>query len=161
MKHLKVERLKELLEYNRLTGMFVRKVSQGGKKAGTRAGTLHSKGYREIKIDGRIYKEHRLAWLDVYGEWPIDQLDHINGLKADNRISNLREADNALNNQNVVKAQSNNQLGLLGVHRIGKRYRAQIGVGGTMVYLGNHATPEKAHQVYLDAKCIFHTGSML
>ena len=66
------------------------------------AGTPDREGYVVIRYAGKGYKAHRLAWLHVYGRWPNGPLDHINRLKNDNRIENLRETDDALNQHNVV-----------------------------------------------------------
>jgi len=160
MNDLTQERLQELLKYDSLTGVFTRLVTQGGKLPGTHAGWVHRKGHREIKIDGKCYKAHRLAWLYMHGEWPVDQIDHINWAKDDNRIVNLRESDHAMNQQNIKGAHRNNKLGLLGVCKPKgmRRYRAAIGVHGRVLYLGYHDTPELAHQVYLTAKRKLHKG---
>lgn len=108
-------KLKELLEYDPISGVFRRKINIGGAKIGDIAGTDNGDGYMKIRVAGKSYKAHRLAWLYVMGRWPKNDIDHINGVRCDNRIINLREATRAENKQNTRKANSNNRTGLLGV----------------------------------------------
>lgn len=94
-------RLKELLDYVPETGEFRWRVGRTGyAQAGSLAGRLDGSGYRQISVDGRRYGAHRLAWLYSNGEWPNDEIDHINGNRDDNRISNLRSVDRATNMRN-------------------------------------------------------------
>jgi len=72
--------LKELLNYNPETGDFA------WVKSKKPAGGISSYGYRRIIIDGKEHKAHRLAWLYTHGVFPEDQIDHINGVRHDNRI---------------------------------------------------------------------------
>ena len=80
------ERLKELLHYDEETGLFTRKTRVASRMKGTISGARHNKGYVQIMIDGDNYLAHRLAWFYVYGEWPKNQIDHINRIKTDNKI---------------------------------------------------------------------------
>lgn len=99
---LTAARLRELLHYDPETGVFTRKVqTTNSVKVGDVAGGLDNKGYLKIRVDVRLYWAHRLAWLYVHGVWPEDQIDHINRIRDDNRISNLRQATCAENNQNT------------------------------------------------------------
>lgn len=153
---LTYERAHELFEINE-NWELVRKISIGRKvKIGDVAGTIN-KGYRRVQVDGEHYLAHRLIWLMIHGKFPTDMLDHINGDKADNRITNLREATNQQNQHNRIKPQSHNKSGFLGVnsHKCG-RFQAQIGINGKIKYLGLFDTPEKAHDVYLQAKRKHH-----
>jgi hypothetical protein len=122
------------------------------------AGGLSTCGYRRINIDRRLYQAHRLAWLYVHGRWPIVELDHINGVRDDNRLANLREATRAQNNQNLSQ-RSDNKSGHVGAsfHKQTRRWKAQIQVGGQTRHLGLYATPEAAHDAYLAAKAEMHT----
>jgi len=104
------EYLKETFNYNPFTGLFY-KLSDPL----IIAGHSHPKGYVQICIKGKSYLAHRLAWLYTKGRWPKDQIDHINCIKSDNRIENLREATNTENHQNK-SLQSNNKSGFKGVH---------------------------------------------
>lgn len=104
----KLETLRALLDYDAETGLFTWRRDRGGMAfAGTVAGAVNNKGYREIMVDRVRHKAHRLAWLYVTGQWPADQIDHINGQRDDNRFANLREADNTLNCRNQSRPRSN------------------------------------------------------
>ena len=112
---LTAEHLRSILNYNPETGVFIRKISTARlAKVGDVAGTLRLDGYVGIKVQGRAYKAHRLAWLHFHGAWPVDQLDHINRIRTDNRIANLREVTHKQNGQNRSKP-SNNTSGHPGV----------------------------------------------
>ena len=149
-------RLKSLLHYDPDTGVFTWKVSPSSRvRPGDRAGSKNGRGYIRIMIDTKHYMTHRLAWLYVYGVWPVDKIDHINGDSLDNRICNLREATQAENMQNITVSASNT-TGYLGVSPVMSKYRAQIRVNCTALYLGLFDTPEQAHQAYLAAKAKFH-----
>lgn len=99
---LTAERLRELLTYDPETGEFRWRYTRGCRARGQIAGTVTCLGYLTIAIDGRKYKAHRLAWLHVHGEWPYPEIDHINRIKLDNRLVNLRRATRAENNANRV-----------------------------------------------------------
>lgn len=95
------EELHQLLDYNPETGEFFWKVNSRCIKSGSKAGCVCKvHGYQHINIKNKRYKAHRLAWLYVHGKWPHPEIDHINRVKTDNRIANLREADRSMNNLN-------------------------------------------------------------
>lgn len=125
------------------------------------AGTKKSNGYLQICIDGQLYKAHRLAWLLHYGEWPKENIDHINGDRSDNRISNLRDVDQFINMQNQRKGSSRNKSGLLGVSPWKGRWKAEIFVSGKKKYLGLFDTANEAHAAYLNEKRGAHAGCTL
>lgn len=135
---LTVERLKELLYYDPETGKFSRLVSNSNRvKVGDIAGTLNSRGYLQIQIDGKLYKAHRLAWLYTHKAWPADQIDHVNRDRTDNRISNLREASSAENSRNMGKRYDNTSghVGLTWDKRA-QKWKAQIKHLHRNVHLG-------------------------
>jgi len=109
------ERLKSLLTYDPDTGEFRWAVSTSNRTpVGTVANCRDKYGYVVIRVDKKLYKAHRLAWLYEYGVWPAKNIDHINQTPSDNRIANLREADQHENNQNR-RVQRNSQSGVTGV----------------------------------------------
>lgn len=156
--------LKEFLHYDFETGIFNWKTKPSKKTCiGDIVGRIN-KGYIEIKICGRRYFAHRLAWLYVYGNLPKNKIDHIDHDPLNNRIDNLRDVTNAENIQNQIRCQKNNKSsGLLGVswHKRERKYRAQIRVFGKNKYLGVFDTAEEAHNAYIDAKRIYHSTCML
>lgn len=118
------QRVLDLLDYDAQTGVFTWKVprKRNQVKAGSVAGAAMANGYVVIGIDGQKHYAHRLAWLAVSGEWPARSLDHIDGNKTNNAISNLRLASHAENAQNNRRPSSNTS-GHTGVHwhkQIGK-----------------------------------------
>ena len=153
---LTLERLKEALSYDAETGIFTWKTF-GGPRAtiGTVAGAIRKRGYRLICIDGGQYKASRLAWLYVYGEWPEGYLDHINGIKHDDRLSNLRKATIADNSANKV---GTGPSGVKGVYKTscGKFYQVSIMRHGKQKYLGTYKTLEEAAAVRKAAALEIH-----
>lgn len=150
------ERLRELLDYEPLTGVFTWAVARQGIQLGRIAGRL-SNGYRRIMIDGESYAAHRLAWLFIHGSFPKSMLDHVNGDKDDNRITNLRLCDRFLNAQNLC-LNGKGTTGYLGVtfDKSYQRFKAQIKFRGVNKFLGRFDTPIEAHQAYVDAKKVIH-----
>lgn len=147
------------LTYNPDTGLFtwVRPASRRALPGAT-AGWLNDSGYILISLDGVKYRAHRLAWRYVYGCWPQNQIDHINGNRADNRIVNLREATDAQNRQNMAR-RSDNRSGYAGVYWAAwaNKWRAEIRVDNKRYRLGYFDAAEDAYAVYLKAKSEFHT----
>ena len=143
---LTAEYLRSVLHYSPETGIFTWKVSTSRRvKTGDIAGSPEGHGYLQIRLQRRPHKAHRLAWLHVYGEWPKDQLDHINRNRSDNRISNLREVSNKQNGQNASKP-SNNTSGHPGVcwHKRDSKWVAKITHSYKRIHLGYFKTMEEA-----------------
>ena len=132
--------LKELLYYKPLLGVFVWKKDKGRAKKGCVAGSLDFYGYVVIKINSKIYKAHRLAFLYVEGEMPLNEVDHINGKRADNSWANIRGVTSSENQKNR-KSQSNNTSGVMGVwfDKGIKKWRSHIKVNGEIIGLGSHS----------------------
>lgn len=155
-KLLTQEELLFLLHYDPDTGVFewTKDASKGWHHHLRRgvAGTIDKKGYRAIMIKGQKYKAHRLAWMYITGVWPVNQIDHINNIKDDNRFSNLREASNAQNVRNQGMRKSNSS-GFRGVGKVKRwnRWYAAIFVGGKRLHLGFFRTAEEASVVYEEA----------
>ena len=152
-KPLTQERLKYLIAYDGKTGGFVRNVSTSPRAmAGNPCGDIDSKGYIRLRVDGKRYLGHRLAWLYAHGFWPPHEIDHINGDRTDNRIKNLRLADRFTNKRNT-KAYKNNASGMKGVSWSvsSKRWRSRIRINKREVNLGLFDTPEEANAAYAAA----------
>jgi hypothetical protein len=157
------DRLKEVLDYNPDTGVFVYKISTAHRiKVGQVAGYNHGR-YLRIKIDGGDYYLHRIAWLYVHGRFPALFLDHINTDCYDNRICNLREVSDSQNKQNIRKANSVSSTGLLGVsvHKASNKFVAQININGEHRYIGLYKTAQEAHEAYVSEKRKIHPFSTL
>ena len=155
------ERVRHLFIYDFLTGEFKRRVAagSGGRiPAGTVVGSTRPDGYLKILIDGKSYLAHRLAWFYVNGVWPTYEIDHINGVKADNRIENMRDVPSFVNRENRHRAQRDNKLGVLGVVQYPRGFAANIKINGKPVYLGYFSTAEAAHAAYVSAKRRHHEG---
>lgn len=152
------QELDQWLTYEPETGVFVWCVSRGKARAGSVAGRINNKGYRTIGIRGKCYQAHRLAWLLVYGEWPTKDLDHVNQIKDDNRIVNLRQATASENMQNR-SLYANSSSGYRGVHwnKWASRWEARIRISGKLIHLGRFATKESAYAAYQIAAAKMHT----
>lgn len=156
MKEIAANRVLELLEYSEQDGAFRWRVRRSGTAlVGSVAGTRSSAGYIEIKIDGVRYPAHRLVWLIRTGAWPVGDVDHINGVKDDNRFSNLREATRAQNCWNR-KHRKTSASKFKGVTRKGRKWQSMITANGVSVYLGVFDTAEKAHRAYVEASHGLH-----
>lgn len=146
------------LSYDPASGEF--KWLASGKNTrgvGTVAGYLHPSGYRYIKIGQVRFSCQRLAWLFHTGEWPKANMDHVNTIRSDNRIANLREATNSQNNFNSPM-KPNNTSGFKGVSwskREGK-FKAQIAANGVRMVLGSFDSPEEASEAYKSAAAKLH-----
>ena len=151
----------DFIHYDKETGVFVWSVSRPGCSAGAVAGHINREGYRVIKIGRKPIRAHRLAWFMVFGAWPSSDLDHKNGIRDDNRISNLREADHCTNMQNKRKAMANNKSsGLLGVtwNKQHKRWQSKLMVNKKSHHVGLFESAEEAHLAYLNKKRQLHAG---
>lgn len=137
------DRLKQLLDYNPDTGGFRWKVTKGRAKAGAWAGATDAYGYCVIRVDGVLYKAHRLAWLYAHGKWPEGLLDHINRVPGDNRLRNLREVTQSENMHNAARS---TKSGVPGVRWRAERSRwvAQIRVGYRQHVIGSFACKDEA-----------------
>ena len=147
--------VRELFDYDLLTGIFTNRYSRGRAKAGERAGSPTGHGYRRIIVGYAKHYEHHLAWLYVYDEYPAE-IDHINGVRDDNRIANLRCCDHTQNCHNTQRQCG--ESGLNGAYldkRISKWY-SKIQLGDRQIYLGQYNTAEEAHEAYKAAAQLYH-----
>tara|TARA_R110000851_G_scaffold138417_1_gene275047 strand:+ start:988 stop:1500 length:513 start_codon:yes stop_codon:yes gene_type:complete len=138
------DKLKAKIHYCRDTGIFTWLYGTGLVKAGDRAGsvstTKFSKSYIKIKVFRKHYQAHRLAYFYINGEWPTNQLDHIDGCGTNNKWSNLRPVTAAENCKNK-RLQSNNTSGTTGVtfNEYMGRWKATIYDGNKQYHLGYHS----------------------
>ena len=151
-KDLTREYLVSILRLDEKEGRFYWISSGSGRNLTKPAGYKSSDGYRMICINGSLYKEHRLVWLYVTGKWPVDQLDHINEIKDDNRMPNLREATNSTNQLFREGGRSGAKTKSVGVSFHQNRYQASLTVDGVTHYLGRFLTEEQAAEAYKKAK---------
>lgn len=165
------EQLRELLTYDPETGKLFWKVrsrdwfnserymnSWNARYAGREAFTASDdKGYRRTNFSGICITAHRAAWAIFHGEWPSEEIDHINNVRCDNRIENLRPASRTGNNRNRLISVLNTS-GLKGAswNKQSRRWVAQIAVSGKKIFLGYHDTAEDAHNAYCAASIKYH-----
>ena len=159
------EYFRQVLHYDRLTGVFTWKHRDGihrswnTKYAGKVAGSVDADGYWIIRLDSRTYKAHRVAWVyENGGDIHEDvEIDHRNGDRMNNSISNLRVANDAQNAANA-KVRIDNKSGAKGVswhRRIGK-WQAQINECGKRRSLGYYDTVEQASSAYRERARALH-----
>jgi hypothetical protein len=160
--HITVERLRELLIYKPLTGIFIWRVNVGARgKAGRIAGGAHhgtrnQTAYWLIKVDKKLYRAHRLAWLYVNGTLPDSEIDHKDTNGLNNALYNLRLATPAQNQANT-RVYTNNRAGIKGVRAMPSgKYIAQIKHNKIVRYLGTHETKEAAAAAYRTAAQELH-----
>lgn len=136
----------KFFDYENSTGRLLwknhpRRMVCNGFEAGCRLGV-----YRQVKVNGRKYLSHRIAWLLNYREWPENQIDHIDGDGMNNRIENLREADHLINRKNV-KATARNTSGVAGVSKRGDRWEVYGTDNKKSYYLGRYRSFSDAVEV--------------
>lgn len=161
---MNAELLRSILDYEPATGVFrwKRPVSKWSSvKVGAIAGHQDKSGYCYIKVADVRYSQHRLAWLHVHGEWPTGEVDHIDGNRGNNAISNLRDVTHQVNSQNHRTHYATSTTQRLGVTRHWNKWRAAIRVGGKSTHLGLFDSPDAAHQAFLNAKRQLHEGNTL
>jgi hypothetical protein len=155
-------RLLQALAYDPDSGEFIRRQGGRGYSAGP-AGSLRNDGYAQVALDGCMHLAHRLAFFYMNGAWPIQQVDHIDCVRANNSWKNLREASPKFNQQNRRHAYRNSKTGLLGASLDSQRgsFMARITIGDKNKTLGRFCTAQEAHEAYLIAKRTNHEGNTL
>jgi hypothetical protein len=148
--------LKEKLHYNPDTGIFIWKVSIGKVKPDQVAGFIGKNGYRIIRVNSKNYISHRLAWLYVYGKFP-SVIDHINCIRNDNRLCNLRECTNQQNQWNQ-KNYSTNTSKVKGVSWNTKLQKWKVGIRTEIgrIHLGYFKSLDDAKSVIIEARNKYH-----
>ena len=160
IKTMTLEILKKDLNYNKKTGVFTWRTAPANRIiVGQLAGTLRKDGYRVICVKSKYYLAHRLAWFWIHMEWPHGDIDHINRVRSDNRIANLRDVSRSINMQNIKNHQKNNISGFLGATTMPhKRWHARIMVNGKQIFIGSFKSPLEAHNAYIKKKQEKHRG---
>lgn len=161
---LTAQRLRTLLNYDPETGVFTwiaKSAPRANTLVGSVAGTVIDGGYIRVTVDRRFYRAHRLAWLYMTGEWPLADIDHINGQPSDNRWANLRDVPRSVNLQNRRVAMGHNTTsGILGVSKKRDKWRARIKFDGRD-HVSTHDSIEDAQAAYLASKRAHHSGNTL
>ena len=146
------------LNYDPGSGILTwRKSATNRTKVGGVAGGVDCQGYRNVRVNGTLYRSHRVAWLLYYGEWPSGIIDHRNTTKADNRIDNLRDVTQLENQTNRSGPNKNNTSGFLGVrwYKAGSKWQAYIRTMGKRIHLGYFDDKDDAIAARRDAEIEF------
>jgi len=147
-KILTIDRLKQMLAYNPDTGVLTWATSPKYDIAvGSKAGCYRKiDGYECVRLDGKLYLAHRIAWFYVHGAWPSHELDHVNGKRTDNHMANLRLATRVQNSGNT-RPHKDSETGFKGVsiYKRSGKFRARL----RNKTIGYFDTPEQAHAAYM------------
>lgn len=141
---INIERLRTMLNYDAESGLFVWRKKHRGVSFGAVAGGAHRDGYVAIRFDGKRWQAHRLAWAYVYGGLPLSDVDHINRIRTDNRIANLRLVTPRENQSNGLRARGSG----VGATKVGNRWKSYIHIDGKGRYLGSFPIREDAIAAY-------------
>lgn len=138
--------------YDSKNGNIYYKQNVGNKKSGEKAGSVcKNNGYSRMGIGNTVRLLHRVAWFLYYGKWPEKHLDHINGIKSDNRIENLREVTHRQNSFNLKRHREGELLGAhYDKHKYKKKWVAKMRINGKSKFLGSYKTKEEAHKRYVE-----------
>lgn len=131
------------LRYDPDSGHLFWKTPGRRRRIGVPVGCLSRDGYLHVGLNKKYYLAHRVSWMLYYGEWPAKHIDHINHLKTDNRIINLRQVSSQENGKNQ-KFYISNTSGAIGVSRHYGKWVANITVNGKRIYLGRFMEIEDA-----------------
>ena len=151
--NIQIDFVRHLFLYNHETGSIKWNAVRCGTKFGSEAGTLH-KGYRRIKVNGHLVLAHRIAWAIYHGKWPDGEIDHINMIRSDNRISNLRDVIRSENMVNRNYPTGESRVRGVSKHKCG--WQAVISIYGKTIYLGLFKTVEDAEKVRISAEKQLH-----
>lgn len=139
---MKIEDFKKYLEYDPDTGLLTKKTNYGCIYLNNKT------GYLFFAIKRKHYRYHRICWAIHYNKWPVSFIDHINGNKTDNRITNLKDCENRENQQNQKRHREGKLVGA-NYHKRSNVWRSRIKINGKQLYLGSFKTEKEAHEAYL------------
>ena len=152
MRELSIAEAKRTLDYDPETGVFVKKLSNTRTdRIGQRADFKAANGYRAVNINDRRFQTHRITWLIVHGSMPVGQLDHINRIRDDNRIANLRLATQAEQNRNSVRKGASGYKGVFPCSVVAGKWRVKIKFQGKQIHLGSSPDILVAARMYDEA----------
>lgn len=147
---LTLERVRDAFRYDRDTGLFVWRNGNGNnRRRGDRAGVYQrnregGRHYQLIRIDGRSYLGHRLAWFYVHGKWPNGEIDHINGVKFDNAIANLRDVTRKQNSWNISVPRRDNASNNRHIEKKGRKFLVAFSMRNKRIFHKSYPTLEAA-----------------
>ena len=149
--------IRDCLDYDPITGVFTWKRDLGRRYVkGTKAGALDKDGYTLVGWKGRHYRGGRLAWWFIYGVWPECEIDHINRVRNDDRLENLRPVSRSLNRLNRRCNKKKNPypsgVSFKGDAPRAKPWCAQIRFDGKVRVLGLYASMQEASKAYETAR---------
>jgi hypothetical protein len=151
------DRLREILDYDKGTGLFTWRVKTSNRAVvGKVAGAVTKHGYIQIQIDGKIYLAHRLAWLHVHGEWPSHQVDHIDQVRGNNAISNLRPATATQNAYNSAARPSRSGIKGVSWSKVSGKWVAHVIADKVHYHLGLFDCMNEAASVVAEARKRLH-----
>lgn len=152
---LTAERVRQAFDYATEAGLLTWRIGGGKRRIGQLAGGIHSNGrgkhYLQVVLDAKFYLAHRLAWLHVYGRWPRDEIDHLDGNGLNNKLNNLREVPRGQNAKNA-RLPITNTSGFIGVSKSGRKWRAHVSINDQHKYLGTFTDKSDAAKVAKKAR---------
>lgn len=155
------EEIDEAFEYDNTIGQLRWKYHHITRKIGTIAGNVGNRGYRRVYYKGKFRNCHRMIWLLIYGYEP-NIIDHIDHNKDNNFISNLRDVNTSINQQNQLysKKQGSKIPGVYYDTRI-NRYRVRLYIGGKMINFGTFTEKDRAEEHGLEMRRLHYPGNIL
>ena len=157
------ERLKELFLY--ADGSLIRRVSTSSRAMkGSVAGSIDKDGYYIIHVDGRKYRAHRLVYLYFNGKHPVNDIDHMDGCRTNNRVENLRDVTRAVNMQNLKGAHKDCSSKIIGAYfdKRNSTHFSSIMKNGERIFIGTFRSAKDAGEAYIESKRVIHAeGGML
>ena len=143
--------IRERLQYDPETGSIIWLIATNNStKVGSEAGWKTIQGYRRLRINTVLYQAHRIAWFLYYGSMPSDQIDHINGVRGDNRITNLRVVTNRENGQNMSIHREGRLPGTYKIKKCRtKPWVARAKINGKNIHIGCYPTEIEAYNAYM------------
>lgn len=146
-----IDEFNEWFRYDKQTGLIFYKKDKRKRRVtslSNPAGTINNGGYWILKFKGKMYTHHRLIWFVHHGSWPVNEIDHINGISTDNRIENLRDVPKYLNLSNQYKHRGGKLVGC-SFDKRRNLWKAKIILNKKEHWLGYYKTELDAHLAYM------------